>query len=152
VLVASPLAELMFATCEVLVLAKTLVNGSTITQRCDGRDVTYVHLLFGQHEIITGNGLHSNAITPGVKPLAASTVKPAMRFCACFQCSRKMAPPDTARPPAWRSDLMKHRHCWRVDLRPPQNSQYQGVQSRNRSLMPVLERVRASTRFTITAQ
>ena len=71
VLVASPRAELMFESCEVLVLAKTLVNGTTITRRDDGQMVTYVHLLFDRHEIITGNGLPSESYHPGCETLGS---------------------------------------------------------------------------------
>lgn len=71
VLVASPLAELMFESWEVLVLAKTLVNGTSITRRSDGQMVTYVHLLFDQHQIIIGNGLPSESYHPGCETLTS---------------------------------------------------------------------------------
>ena len=71
VLVASPLAELMFENCEVLVLAKTLINGTSITRRDDGQMLTYVHLLFDRHEIITGNGLQSESYHPGCETLGS---------------------------------------------------------------------------------
>ena len=63
------MAELMFNSWEVLVLAKALINDSTITRRDDGKPVTYVHLLFDQHEIITGNGLQSESYHPGCETL-----------------------------------------------------------------------------------
>ncbi len=69
VLIASPMAELMFNSWEVLVLAKTMVNGTSITRRADGKPVTYVHLLFDRHEILTGNGLQSESYHPGCETL-----------------------------------------------------------------------------------
>ncbi|MEQ8902695.1 MAG: choice-of-anchor L domain-containing protein [Roseovarius sp.] len=69
VLVSSPLAELYFASHQVLVKAKDLVNGRTIRRRTDGAPVHYVHLLFDRHEIIRGNGLPSESYHPGEQTL-----------------------------------------------------------------------------------
>ena len=69
VLVSSPLAELYFASHQVLVKAKDLVNGRTIRRRRDGAPVHYVHLLFDRHEIINGNGLPSESYHPGEQTL-----------------------------------------------------------------------------------
>jgi hypothetical protein len=69
VLVSSPLAELYFASHQVLVKAKDLVNGRTIRRRRDGAPVHYVHLLFDRHEIIHGNGLPSESYHPGEQTL-----------------------------------------------------------------------------------
>lgn len=69
VLVSSPLAELYFASHQVLVKAKDLVNGRTIRRRRDGAPVHYVHLLFDRHEIIHGNGLASESYHPGEQTL-----------------------------------------------------------------------------------
>ncbi|MDE4174035.1 Hint domain-containing protein [Phaeobacter sp. PT47_59] len=71
VLISSELAELLFGQSEVLVKAKHLVNDRTIRLRADGRPVTYVHLLFDQHEIICGNGLDSESYHPGAETLDA---------------------------------------------------------------------------------
>jgi hypothetical protein len=65
VCIASPHAELLFGTHEVLVKAKHLVNGHSIHRRCDLQPVTYLHLLFDQHEVICGNGLMSESYHPG---------------------------------------------------------------------------------------
>lgn len=58
-------AEVLFGVSEVLVKARDLVNGHSISRREDARPVTYVHLLFDQHEIICGNGLDSESYHPG---------------------------------------------------------------------------------------
>lgn len=69
VLVTSARAEMMFGQPEVLVKAKDLVNDSTIRPRVDGKQVTYVHLLFDEHEIVVGNGMESESYHPGVEGL-----------------------------------------------------------------------------------
>mgnify|MGYP000167242800 CR=1 FL=1 len=65
VFITSPHAELLFDTHEVLVKAKHLVNGHSIYRRRDRQPVTYLHLLFDQHEVICGNGLMSESYHPG---------------------------------------------------------------------------------------
>lgn len=65
ILVASPQAELLFGTHQVLVKAAALVNDHSISRRCDGAPVVYVHLLFDRHEIVRGNGLWSESYHPG---------------------------------------------------------------------------------------
>lgn len=66
VLVASPRAELMFGTHEVLVKARHMVNGGSIRRRADGAPVRYVHLLMDRHQVICGNGLWSESYHPGL--------------------------------------------------------------------------------------
>ncbi len=65
VLLNSSRATLLFGESEVLVKAKDLVNGDTITFREDGASITYVHLLFDRHEIVRANGLDSESYHPG---------------------------------------------------------------------------------------
>ncbi|NVK13095.1 MAG: Hint domain-containing protein [Rhodobacteraceae bacterium] len=69
VLISSELAELLFGHAEVLVKAKHLVNGTTIRLRADGQIVTYVHLLFDEHEILCSNGLETESYHPGAETL-----------------------------------------------------------------------------------
>ena len=71
VLITSEMAELLFGDSEVLVKAKYLVNDHTIRVQADGHQVTYVHLLFDQHEIVFGNGLESESYHPGAETLEA---------------------------------------------------------------------------------
>jgi hypothetical protein len=52
------------------VAAKHLVNGRTV-QIVEGGMVTYVHLLFDQHEIILSNGLATESFLPGPQTLDA---------------------------------------------------------------------------------
>lgn len=65
VLVRDVWAELLFGDSEVLVKAKDLVNGTTVSREESSDTVTYVHLLFDQHNIITSNGLLSESYLPG---------------------------------------------------------------------------------------
>lgn len=69
VLIQDQWAEVLFGTSEVLVKAENLVNDRSITRRRDAAPVTYVHLLFDQHEIICGNGLESESYHPGAETL-----------------------------------------------------------------------------------
>lgn len=70
ILVRDPLADLVFGTPEVLVAAKHLVNGRTV-QTIEGGSVTYVHLLFDQHEIVMANGLATESFLPGPQTVDA---------------------------------------------------------------------------------
>lgn len=57
-------AELLFGSSEVLVPAKALINGTTITQMPSDRPAHYIHLLFEQHEIIDSSGLWTESLYP----------------------------------------------------------------------------------------
>ena len=63
-------AELLFGDPQVLVRAKDLVNGTTIT-RAEGGEVTYHHILFDRHEIVFAEGVASESFQPGALALAA---------------------------------------------------------------------------------
>lgn len=70
ILVRDPLADLVFGTPEVLIAAKHLVNDHTV-QTITGGSVTYVHLLFDQHEIVMSNGLATESFLPGPQTMDA---------------------------------------------------------------------------------
>ncbi len=57
-------AELFYGENEILVPIAKLVNDTTILIDHAVRDITYVHLLFGSHEIIWGDGLLSESFLP----------------------------------------------------------------------------------------
>lgn len=66
----SAMAAYYFDTPEVLLSAKHLINGTTIMQHeCDS--VTYVHLLFDNHEIIFAESAASESFHPGQLGLQA---------------------------------------------------------------------------------
>ncbi len=65
VLVCNTWAELLFGASEVLVKAKDLVNHKTVCREERDTPVTYVHLLFDEHQILTAHGLLSESYLPG---------------------------------------------------------------------------------------
>jgi hypothetical protein len=67
-LLSGPRAEMLFGEAEVLVAALHLVNETTITQ-VRPTSVTYIHLLFDEHEIIRGDGAWTESFQPGALAL-----------------------------------------------------------------------------------
>jgi len=63
-LISSWEAELHFGQKEVLVPAKSLINGSTI-RSMPMESVSYHHLLFDQHEVIMSEGIYTESFHPG---------------------------------------------------------------------------------------
>lgn len=57
-------AQELFNTPEVLVAAKDLINGSTISVDLRSREVTYVHLLLDHHQVMWANGLETESFHP----------------------------------------------------------------------------------------
>lgn len=70
ILARSPLVERMFGAREILVAAKDLVQlpGVDSIVECDG--ITYVHILFDQHEIVFANGAEAESLYTGPEALA----------------------------------------------------------------------------------
>ena len=65
VLVCDVWAELLFGETEVFVKAKDLVNHKTVRREEWDGEVTYVHLLFDDHQILSSHGLLSESYLPG---------------------------------------------------------------------------------------
>lgn len=63
-----PKAEMLFGQSEVLIAALHLVNDSTIT-RARPESVSYIHLLFDDHEIIIGDGAWTESYQLGEQTL-----------------------------------------------------------------------------------
>lgn len=63
-LLRGPSAQALFNTPEVLVRAQDLLNDLTVTVDYAVRDVTYVHILFEQHNIVFANGLETESFHP----------------------------------------------------------------------------------------
>ncbi len=81
-------AELMFGEDEVLVPARSLVNGETVTQApCD--IVHYVHLLFDRHQLVTTAGLVSESFFPGQEGLDGLAPETAEELFALFPDLRR---------------------------------------------------------------
>ncbi|MGR3712024.1 MAG: Hint domain-containing protein [Shimia sp.] len=69
VLIQSDVAMTLFGEREVLIKAGDLVNNTSVRYRNDGLPVTYVHLLFDQHEIVRANGLDCESYHPSHETL-----------------------------------------------------------------------------------
>jgi hypothetical protein len=63
-------AELLFGESEVLVAAENLIDGNMV-RRDRQKDVTYIHILFDQHEVIYANGAPTESFHPTDHSLAA---------------------------------------------------------------------------------
>jgi hypothetical protein len=63
VLVTGARSELLFGEAEVLVKAKHLVDDLAV-RVIEGGEVTYLHLLFDRHEVVTANGLDCESYHP----------------------------------------------------------------------------------------
>ena len=63
-LVKGPAALALFNTTEVLVAAEDLINDRSITVDYALREVTYIHILLDQHNIIWANGLETESFHP----------------------------------------------------------------------------------------
>ena len=74
-LVSGAQAQSLFNTTEVLVTARDLVNGSSITIDTRVREVTYIHVLLDQHQILTANGIETESFHPASAALATLDAK-----------------------------------------------------------------------------
>lgn len=83
VLISGWRAQLMFGEDEILVPAKSLVDGTTVVEAPCGI-VTYVHLLFDQHQLVTTAGLVSESFFPGQEGLAGIPNNTAEELFALF--------------------------------------------------------------------
>ena len=63
-LVTGAAAQALFNTPEVLVAAENLVNDHSITVDHTVREVIYIHVLLGQHNVIWANGLETESFHP----------------------------------------------------------------------------------------
>ncbi len=64
ILVKGAVAQELFNTPEVLVTAKDLINGETVTVDLQRREVTYVHLLLDRHQVVWANGVETESFHP----------------------------------------------------------------------------------------
>ena len=70
-LVKGAMAHSLFNTDEVLVAAKHMVNDSTVKVDLSVREVTYIHLLLPNHEILCANGVEVESFHPANAALTA---------------------------------------------------------------------------------
>ena len=81
-LIKGQVAQNLFNTSEVLVTAKDLINGTTITVDMQVREVTYIHVLLDEHQILLANGLESESFHPASAAFASLDQKDRKRLLA----------------------------------------------------------------------
>ncbi len=83
VLIRDSLAELLFGETEVLVAARDLVNDHSV-RRIAGETVTYVHLLFDEHQVIFSEGLATESFLPGAQTVNSFEAEIVAEICELF--------------------------------------------------------------------
>lgn len=63
-LIKGPEAMALFNTPEILVTAKDLINGRTVTVDVTVPEVTYIHVLLSDHQILWANGVETESFHP----------------------------------------------------------------------------------------
>lgn len=76
-------AELLFGEHEVLVAAKHLVGMAGVEQRIS-KAVSYIHILFDQHEVVRADGTWSESFQPGDQTLAGMDANQRAEVVALF--------------------------------------------------------------------
>ena len=84
ILVRSTIARRMFGTDELLVAARQLTALPGVEVELDAPHVTYVHLMFDNHEVVTSNGAESESLYPGPQALHALGQKALAEILAIF--------------------------------------------------------------------
>lgn len=70
-LVGGRVAQALFNTDEVLVQAKDLINGTTVTVDSQLREVTYVHIMLANHQIVWANNVETESFHPSNTALSS---------------------------------------------------------------------------------
>jgi hypothetical protein len=71
IIIRGPVAKDLFNTPEVLVAAKDLIDGQAVAVDLTAREVTYVHLLFRQHQVMWANGVETESFHPASAALTS---------------------------------------------------------------------------------
>ena len=79
--ISGSIARALFNTSEVLVAARDLVNWTTISRDITTPDVTYIHLLLPQHDIVFANGVETESFHPGSTDLGLMSQIDRARLC-----------------------------------------------------------------------
>lgn len=82
ILIKGRAAQELFNTPEVLVAAKDLINGDTITVDLKLREVTYIHVLFDSHQVIWANSVETESFHPASAALSTLDVADRKRLLA----------------------------------------------------------------------
>lgn len=91
-------SELHFGLPEVLSPAVGMVNGSSVTVDRDASHVTYFHLLFDDHEIVTANGVPSESLHTGDMAIMSLTDEAIAELNMIFPDAPRLKSRPTARP------------------------------------------------------
>lgn len=83
VLIRDSHTELFFGETEVLVAAKDLVDGRNV-RRVSGGIVTYVHLMFDRHQVVTSQGLETESFLFGPQTRHSFELGVVQEICALF--------------------------------------------------------------------
>ena len=83
VLVSGSQAELLFGESEVLVAVRDLVNDVSI-RPVEGGHVTYVHLMFDQHQVVFAEGLGTESFLPGPQTKSLFEREAVEEICSIF--------------------------------------------------------------------
>ena len=83
-LIQGPEAMALFNTPEILVAAKDLINGTTIIVDVTVPEVTYVHLLLPDHQILWANGVETESFHPANATLSVLDTVDRARLLAQF--------------------------------------------------------------------
>jgi len=81
-------AQLFYGEDQVLVAAKHLVNGTSIRLAPVAGQVTYFHLIFDRHQIVSTAGLHSESFYPGPGAMLSISRAARREFYAMFPQTR----------------------------------------------------------------
>jgi len=110
ILVRNWMAELHFGITEVLIAARHLVNGDTITRAPQETGVRYLHIMCDAHHIIWADGLETETFLPGPQTLGAVPQATLDELLALFPHLRDRDRPafDPARPMlrAWEARMI----------------------------------------------
>jgi len=95
-LIRGPRAELLFGEREVLVAAKHLIDGRSVTLAACA-EVTYYHIMLDTHQVVTAHGLPSESFYAGHQGLSALDPASRHEFFTLFPELRSSSPGRTAR-------------------------------------------------------
>jgi hypothetical protein len=79
-LVSGAVARELFGTPEVLVAARDLIDHQRIRTASDQREVTYIHLMLPQHNIVWANGIATESFHPANTALASLNARDLSRL------------------------------------------------------------------------
>lgn len=103
ILMSNRIARRMFGTAEILVAAKKLTGLRGVSVEPPGQGVTYVHIAFDAHQIVTANGAAAESLLPGPVAMGALDAEAQRELAAIFTDLAGMRPrPARMVPPGRR--------------------------------------------------